>query len=147
MEYHFELYKEDNGGYWAECIELSGCLSDGDSLDELIPRLEDALNLYLNEPTGSNMIFPLPDKKLDSNSELLRIPVSAGIAFAMLVRQYRISHRMTLDQAQLKVGLKNRNSYVRLESAGNPTLETISRVKRAFPEIDLNECFCSVWNI
>lgn len=141
MEYHFKLHREEEGGLWAECIELKGCLSDGESIDELKNRLADALNLYLNEPEGSNMIFPLPDKSLDDNGELIRIPVKPNIAFALLVRQYRISHRMTLDQAQKKVGLKNRNSYVRLESAGNPTMDTIALVIQAFPEIDINECF------
>jgi len=129
MEYHFELHREEDGGFWAECIELKGCLSDGESIDELKYNLTEALNLYLNEPFGSNMMFPLPDKSLDGNGKLIRIPVKPNIAFAMLVRQYRISHRMTLDQAQKKVGLKNRNSYVRLESAGNPTMDTIAMVE------------------
>lgn len=143
MEYHFELHGEEEGQLWAECTELKGCLSDGNSIEELKYNLEDALNLYLDEPLGSNMMFPLPDKSLDSNKEMICIPVKPNIAFAMLVRQYRISHQMTLDQAQKKVGLKNRNSYVRLESAGNPTMDTIAMVIKAFPEIDINDCFSS----
>jgi len=141
MEYHFELHQEDEGWFWAECVELKGCLSDGDRVEDLKLRLEDALNLYLNEPIGSNMVFPLPDKKLDENTSFLRIPVKSNVAFAMLIRQYRISNRMTLDQAREKIGLKNRNSYVKLESAGNPTMDTISMVIKSFPEINLNECF------
>lgn len=141
MEYHFEVHREDEGGYWAECVELKGCLSDGDSLEELKFRIEDSLNLYLNEPPGSNMVFALPDKNLDNRDELLRIPVKPNIAFALLVRHCRISHHYTLEQAQEQVGLKNRNSYVRLETPGNPTIESISLVKKAFPEINLNDCF------
>ena len=141
MEYHFEIHREDEGGFWAECIELKGCLTDGETVEVLKLRLEDALNLYLSEPIGSNMVFPLPDRRLDENTEFFRIPVKPNVAFAMLIRQYRISHRLTLDQAQEKIGLKNRNSYVRLESAGNPTMDTISLVLKAFPEINLNDCF------
>ena len=33
MEYHFKIHKEKNG-YWAECIELSGCNTQGDTLEE-----------------------------------------------------------------------------------------------------------------
>lgn len=141
MEYHFELHEEEDGSFWAECIELKGCLSDGETIDDLTFRLEDALNLYLNEPPGSNIVFPLPDKNLDQNKELLRITVKPNIAFALLVRHCRISHRLTLDQAQTQLGLKNRNSYVRLETPGNPTIESISLVKKAFPEINLDDCF------
>jgi predicted RNase H-like HicB family nuclease/DNA-binding phage protein len=146
LEYHFKIHQENEGGFWAECIELQGCLSDGDTVEVLKLRLEDALNLYLSEPIGSNMVFPLPDNSLDENTAFLRIPVQPNVAFAMLIRQYRISHRMTLDQAQEKVGLKNRNSYARLESAGNPTMDTISLVLKAFPEINLNDCFSYRFN-
>lgn len=142
MEYHFELHKEEEE-LWSECVELKGCLSDGGSIDELKLNLAEALNLYLDEPVGSNHTFPLPDKSLDENRNLIRIPVKPNIAFAMVVRQYRISHKMTLDQAQKKVGLKNRNSYVRLESAGNPTMDTIAMVISAFPGININDCFSS----
>jgi predicted RNase H-like HicB family nuclease len=75
MEYHFKLHREEEGGLWAECIELKGCLSDGDSFEELKLRLTDALNLYLNEPVGSNQIFPLPDKSLNGNLELCQVRI------------------------------------------------------------------------
>ncbi|MBB6481861.1 type II toxin-antitoxin system HicB family antitoxin [Spirochaeta isovalerica] len=141
MEYHFEIFEEEDGGFWAESVELKGCLSDGKTLEELKSRLEDALNLYLNEPPGSSQVFPLPDKKLDRDERYIRIPVQPNIAFALLVRHYRISRNLTLEQAQKRIGLKNRNSYVRLETPGNPTMESISLVKKAFPEINLNDCF------
>lgn len=32
MQYHFKKHKED-GGYWAECIELKGCVTRGSFCD------------------------------------------------------------------------------------------------------------------
>ena len=69
MHYHFKLYKEQVG-YWAQCIELSGCQSQGNTLEELKINLEEALSLYLNEPGSSNVIFPLPDQTIAGNDPL-----------------------------------------------------------------------------
>jgi predicted RNase H-like HicB family nuclease len=35
MNYNLKIHSEDNR-YWAECIELKGCNTQGDSLEELI---------------------------------------------------------------------------------------------------------------
>ena len=34
MYYHFQVNQEENG-YWANCIELKGCVTEGDTLLEL----------------------------------------------------------------------------------------------------------------
>ncbi len=49
MKYHFQIHKE-NKGFWAECIELKGCVTQGDTLEELCDNIEEALTLYLEEP-------------------------------------------------------------------------------------------------
>jgi len=46
MQYYFNIHKEDSG-YWAECPELYGCMTQADSLDELKINIEEALKLYL----------------------------------------------------------------------------------------------------
>jgi predicted RNase H-like HicB family nuclease len=44
MHYHFKIHKENNG-YWAECCELEGCVTQGDTLEELYKFCDEALNL------------------------------------------------------------------------------------------------------
>jgi antitoxin HicB len=44
MKYHFKIYKKD-GGYWAQCIELEGCITQADTLKELYKNMQEALNL------------------------------------------------------------------------------------------------------
>ena len=61
MHYHFKVNKETNG-YWAQCIELDGCITQADTLDELKANMEEVLNLYLDEPNTSDMIFSLPNQ-------------------------------------------------------------------------------------
>jgi len=51
MWYHFEVHK-DKIGYWAECVELSGCYTQGDSKQELYANIQEALDLYLDKNKG-----------------------------------------------------------------------------------------------
>ena len=58
MKYHFKVHKEGNG-YWAECVELLGCITEADSIDELQKNMEEALNLYIEEPENSKELAAL----------------------------------------------------------------------------------------
>ena len=61
MNYHFKITKESKG-YSAECVELSGCRTQGDFFGELKENMKDALNLFLSEDKGSELIFKGPIK-------------------------------------------------------------------------------------
>jgi predicted RNase H-like HicB family nuclease len=41
------IHKADEGGYWAEVPELPGCLTQGETLDELQCNLQDAVGTWL----------------------------------------------------------------------------------------------------
>ena|ERR1700722_1292191 len=49
MLYHFKVHKEKDG-YWAQGIELPGCFTQGKTLKELYSNMQEALNLYIEEP-------------------------------------------------------------------------------------------------
>ncbi len=139
MKYHFKTHKEENG-FWGECIELEGCYSEGDTVEELKINLEEALNLYLDEPAGSFTTFSLPDETYEQDDEIISIPVDPEVAFALLIRQERIKHKMTQIEVMHAMGLKNRNSYARLESRSNPSLTLLKKVMKVFPEFPIKEC-------
>ena len=140
MYYHFKIY-EENSGFWAECIELNGCNSEGDTLAELKENLNEALYLYLDEPPGTNMTFPLPDDSVSETDDIISIPVDPKQALSILLRSYRISKRMTQASFQDKLGMKNRNSYVRLEQNSNPSLETLNLLKTTFTDFPIDKVF------
>jgi predicted RNase H-like HicB family nuclease/DNA-binding XRE family transcriptional regulator len=140
MYYHFKVHTEGSG-YWAECCELDGCVTQGDSLEDLYKFCEEALNLYLEEPNDSKIIFPLPNEILDNNKRLVKIPVEPEIALAVLLRNYRLNAKMTQKQVAEMLGMKNIYSYQRLERKSNPTLSIINRIHTIFPEIKLNYLF------
>lgn len=140
MTYHFQI-TEEKDGFWAKCIELSGCSTQADSIEELKTACHEALNLYLEEPGDSNIVFPLPDDTLDGNEKLLKIQVEPEIALAILLRHYRTNAQMTQKQVATLLGMKNIYSYQRLERKSNPTLEIIKRLKSVFPDIRLEYIF------
>lgn len=136
MYYHFEIFRE-NTGYSAKCCELDGCRSEGDTLEKLKKNCAEALNLYLEEPVDSKVVFPLPDKKLDKDKDLLRVQVEPEIAFALILKYHRIKSGKTQKQISESIGMKNLYSYQRLEKKGNPSLKTINKIYTIFPDIEL----------
>ncbi len=137
MKYHFRVHKERRG-YWAECIELKGCRSEGDTSDELAKNMREALDLFLDEPPSSSHVHPLPKKRLAGRS-IVEVPVSPGIAFATCLRSMRHDRALTQKQVAALLGFKNLYSYQRLESpkSANPELTTLAKIKSVFPDFDL----------
>ncbi len=138
MKYHFKIHKE-KVGYWGECVELRGCLSEGDSLEELKRNLKEALDLYLDEPPDSKALFPLPKEHVKGKSTI-EIEADPQIALAFLVRMERLKKGWTqkLTAKQLGIPLY---SYQRLESSKttNPEWKTLIKLCKLFPSLDLNE--------
>jgi len=141
MEYHFKYHKDKRGGYWTECIELEGCYTQGDSKTELENNMKEALNLHLAEPADSKLFFPFPSKSVKGKN-IIKVPVEPKIAFAMLLRQYRIKKGYSQRKAAEKLG-KELYSYQKLESvkSANPTLKTLGHLKTAFPDLNLKLVF------
>lgn len=135
MYYHFRVHEEDNG-YWAECVELPGCTTQADSTEELVVNAIEALNLYLDEPEGSSLTFPLPQNL--KNANILSVPVDPQIALSILLRKYREEYHYTQKEVAKKLGMKNTYSYQRLERRSNPNLSTLKKLKHVFPDLSVD---------
>lgn len=139
MYYHFKYHKEKNG-YWAECIELEGCITEADNLEKLQKNMEEVLNLYLDEPENSKQIYPLPKENISGKS-VMKIPVEPKIAFAMTIRMLRIKKGLTQKEVANLLGMKSLYSYQRLETSkkSNPSLSMLNRIKHVFPELKIDD--------
>lgn len=138
MKYHFKVHKEKNG-YWSQCIELPGCITEADSLAELHTNMEEALNLFIEEPEDSKDLAPLPDLTIRPSKNILEVTVDSEVAFAFMVRYNRIRHGLTQKQAAKKIGFESLYSYQRLETRRcNPSLKVITKIKQAFPEFSID---------
>ena len=137
MDYHFKVHEAEEGGYWAEGIELKNICTQGDTMEELMYYLDEALNLYLDDPKERD--FPLPE--LDVQGEMIvKVKVHPRIAFAIYLRNFRKIKNMTQLQMAETVGISPLNSYQRYEktSKANPTLNTINKFLTAFPDFDIS---------
>jgi predicted RNase H-like HicB family nuclease/DNA-binding XRE family transcriptional regulator len=136
MVYHFKIH-EELGKFWATCIELEGCNTQADTREELKRNMKEVLDLYLEEPIESEILFPLP-KATISEKDMEDVEVDLQIAFAILLRHIRTNHNLTQKEVAEKLGMKNIYSYQRLEKKSNPTLMLIKKLKSVFPELSVD---------
>jgi len=136
VTYHFKVHEEGNG-YWAECVELLGCLTQADSMEQMRKNAEEALNLYLEEPEESSLSFPLPKNDLKGKN-IIEVPVQPGVALSVLLRKYRDDHHFTQKDIAQRLGMKNLYSYQRLERRSNPSLQTLHKLKQVFPDLSVD---------
>ena len=140
MRYHFKIHKEKNG-FWAKCIELPGCVTEGDTKKELFKNMEDALNTYLEEPETSDYLaaLPIPKKSIKLTANIVEVRVDPSIALAFSIRYQRIKKGFTQKEVAKKLGMKRIYSYQRLEKRCNPTLELICKLVLLFPALSLDK--------
>ena len=134
MNYHFKIHKQKVRGYWAECVELEGCRTQGGTLKELRDNMHEALNLFLSEPQGSKYVFPKPKKSL-KGKDIVAVPVLPSVAIANRVRELRLHHDLTQKDMKDRLGIKNLSNYQRLEDPqrANPEWKTLLLIKQKFP--------------
>lgn len=138
MKYHFKIHREGQG-YWAQCIELIGCITQAHSMEELQKNMEEALNLYVDEPENSKDLAPLPDESIRLTRNTVEVALDPQIAFAFMIRYNRIKHGFTQQQAAKKMGFEGVYSYQRLESKRcNPSLKIIRKLKKIFPDFSID---------
>jgi len=47
VEYSVVVHEADEGGFWVEVPALPGCYSQGESIDEALSNVREAISLYL----------------------------------------------------------------------------------------------------
>lgn len=138
MIYHFKIHKEGRG-FWAQCIELPGCVTQGNSMKELKTNMQEALNLYIEEPSDSTDLPALPNDSIKQSKNIVKVALDPQIAFAFLIRYFRIKYGLTQKEAADKMGFETLYSYQRLETKKcNPSLKMIARVQEVYPEFSVD---------
>lgn len=142
MIYHFKIHKEKKG-FWAECMEIPSCQTQGENLVELKENACEALNLLLDEPENSKIIFPLPKQRLKKESNVILIKVDPSIAFAFLMRRTRLSKGLGQNEMKELLHFKTLFSYQKLERSkfANPTLKSLEKIREFLPDFPLTVLF------
>jgi predicted RNase H-like HicB family nuclease len=61
MKYTVNLQRESDGGYVATVPTLPGCVSQGDSREETLKNIEEAIELYLEDVKAAGDPLPVED--------------------------------------------------------------------------------------
>ena len=85
MKYRFKIHKEA-GGFWAECLEIPGCVTQADSKEELFVNMEDAINIALQEPEDSHCLAALPNESYKPSRSIAEVKVDPQVALGFTVR-------------------------------------------------------------
>ncbi len=67
------IIEKDEFGYYAYCPELKGCHTQGDTLDEVLQNIKEAVELYLK-------ILDEEEKKVLLNKEILTTSLEVKVA-------------------------------------------------------------------
>jgi predicted RNase H-like HicB family nuclease len=67
--YKLVINEAEEGGYWGEILEVPGCVSQGETIDELLENIEEALEAVLElEEQASDIRFYIEPVFTEDNS-------------------------------------------------------------------------------
>jgi len=77
LNYPVTLYRDPDGGYVAEIKDLPGCMTQGETSEEVLKEIEDARVLWIETAYEHGDQIPLPSTETEySGKTLLRMPRS-----------------------------------------------------------------------
>jgi predicted RNase H-like HicB family nuclease len=50
------IHPAEEGGYWAEVPALPGCITEGDTMEEIMANLKDAIEGWLDVANSRNVV-------------------------------------------------------------------------------------------
>ncbi|MDO8613182.1 MAG: type II toxin-antitoxin system HicB family antitoxin [Dehalococcoidia bacterium] len=62
MEYSVVVHDAEEGGYWVEVPALPGCYSQGESVEEALENVREAIELYLEALREEGTQIPRDDE-------------------------------------------------------------------------------------
>ncbi|MEI8295114.1 MAG: toxin-antitoxin system HicB family antitoxin [Alphaproteobacteria bacterium] len=102
------LSEEEGSGYLAEALDLNGCMADGETIEEAIHNLEDAINSWIR--TAQELGHPVPppsDDQQFSGKWVVRTPKNIHHRLVDMAKRQGVSLN-TLTVSFLAEGLGNK---------------------------------------
>jgi len=99
------LSDEEGGGYLAEALDLNGCMADGETIEEAVHNLEDAIQSWIRTAQELGRVVPLPsDDSQFSGKWVVRTPKSIHHKLVDMAKREGVSLN-TLTVSLLAEGL------------------------------------------
>ena len=127
-------YSKANDVWYVESPGFyEGSLTYGRTLDDAKAMATEAVSGLLESYLEHGDKFTIPKK--GKTKDWYDIEIAPSLAFALWLRNARISHNMTLNEVAEKMGVKYQ-VYQKLENprTANPTLKTLKKLEEIFGE-------------
>lgn len=122
LPYTIELIPEEDGTYFVKVKELPGCMSAGDTVEEAIEMIHDAMRGWLEVAIEDGLEVPLPDVvKKYSGRFVVRVP--------------KYLHRNLAEQAK-KEGVSLNQFVVSLLSEKNALEKLLKKIEKLEEKIE-----------
>jgi len=106
------LSPEEGGGYLAEVTDLNGCMSDGETPEEAVYNLEDAIVSWIKTAQELKKAVPLPSDESYSGKWVIRTPKTLHRKLAELSKREGVSLNMlTVNLLSEGIGLKHHTTH------------------------------------
>lgn len=107
LPYRVVIYPSPEGGYVAEVPDLPGCLTQGETIEELMEMVEDAKRCWIADALERGEEVPKPVDESYSGRILVRAPKSLHRALAEKAREEGVSlNQYIVYQLSRVVGLR-----------------------------------------
>ncbi len=107
LNYPITIHTDTDGGFVAEIEELSGCMTQADSLDEVYKAIEDAKKVWITAAYDDKHNIPLPKGIEEYTGKfLVRIPRSLHRALVKTAKREGVSLNQFVASL-LSAGLSN----------------------------------------
>jgi predicted RNase H-like HicB family nuclease len=92
LSYKLVIVPEEAGGFFAKIEELPGCMTQGETMEEVLRNIDDAKHLWLQTALEDKMEIPLPECMREySGRFVVRIPASLHRRIAALANKEGVS--------------------------------------------------------
>jgi antitoxin HicB len=85
------LHQDEGSGYLAEVSDLNGCMADGETPEEALSNLEDAIESWIKTAKELNKPIPLPSVDSYSGKWVVRTPKHLHRKLAELSKKEGVS--------------------------------------------------------
>ena len=122
--------KEDKY-YLVEFLDLDGCLTEGETMEEALENAKEALSGYLASIFARG--FKIPDSSQVEGEDIYHIEPDADVATPIMLRKIRDEIHINQQEAARRLDISYQ-AYQRLENPNkcNPTIKTLEKVAKAF---------------
>ncbi len=133
LHYPVTIHPDPDGGFVAEIEELPGCMTQGETLEEVFEAIEDAKQCWIEAAFNDGHEVPLPrDMEEYSGKILIRIPKNLHRVLAHAAKREGVSLNQYITSL-LAAGVQRDAIFSQIQSVSQP--QTAEQILQQFHEL------------